>query len=200
MITSYFVLIDNYTQIKLFITFGQYIGITKSVYNMVFLVILTYSLKGSLMRLKDYSFKEVKRIISLTNIYVLISSVVYIASQIFLLLFHNNSMALMLFQTISTWISVAILIFYTIILVKRFLYARRRSFPSNNLLLIPITLTTINIIIVLFSGLIKKLLNGSNNSLIYLHAYEVVSLIIIFVINVVLVFKYSKTYETIDFN
>jgi hypothetical protein len=48
--------------------------------------------------------------------------------------------------------------------------------------------------------LIKKLLNGSNNSLIYLHAYEVVSLIIIFVINVVLVFKYSKTYETIDFN
>jgi hypothetical protein len=84
--------------------------------------------------------------------------------------------------------------------VKRFLYARRRSFPSNNLLLIPITLTTINIIIVLFSGLIKKLLNGSNNSLIYLHAYEVVSLIIIFVINVVLVFKYSKTYETIDFN
>lgn len=200
LITSYFVLIDNYTQIKLFITFGQYIGITKSVYNMVFLVILTYSLKGSLMRLKDYSFKEVKRIISLTNIYVLISSVVYIARQIFLLLFHNNSMALMLFQTISTWISVALLIFYTIILVKRFLYARRRSFPSNNLLLIPITLTTINIIIVLFSGLIKKLLNGSNNSLIYLHAYEVVSLIIIFVINVVLVFKYSKTYETIDFN
>lgn len=200
LLTSYFLSIENYTQIKLFITLGQYIGVIYKIYSMIFLVILTYSLKGSLMRLKDYSFKEVKRIISLTNIYVLISLVLFIASQIFLLLFHNNTRLIMLFQNVNIWISVALLIFYIIILVKRFLYARRRSFPSNNLLLIHITLTTINIIIVLFSGLIKKLLNGENNSLIFLHAYGLVSLIIIFVINVILVLKYSKTYETIDFN
>lgn len=180
------------------ISISSNIGLTHEIFKSIFLIITAYSLKGSLIRLKDQSLSFLNKLTNTTVIYAIVSVIVAIGIGPLVTSLGNSDVSTMLIQNIHIGINYILIAFYIVILIYRFIYANNHNFPANKLLIIPVISSSFMVLFGISSRFALKLFTVPQELLLISTIVEFVLSIIVFLIYVYIVKVYSKPYEIVE--
>lgn len=176
---------------------GQYLNVVNIIYRVTFLLIITYSLKATLLRLKEHSISLIQNLITITNIYAVVLVVRIITNPIINFILRNNATLLNLFSSFNMFINFVIALMYIVILIIRFVYAHRHNFPNYKILIIPIVCSLLSINIPFLNANMIRFFTKQKKIYFLNDYFSLIVLLIILAVNLIIIHKYSKPYEII---
>lgn len=173
-----------------------YVSFTYAIEKLIFLVIIAYSLRSSLKRLKDHSLSLIKSHTIIVNIYVIISALIVFINKILIYVFREDFARTMLLHNINLWVSLIMAMVYLAILVIRYIYAKRSGFPNSILLIVPMIIIFIPVILNLFrESIIRHFQSFAEKVMFYSSIIVLVSELLVYIIYFYLTYRYAKTFE-----
>jgi|SRR5690554_769424 len=178
------------------VTILSYLSWTVFVYDLVFLIIMTYSLKSTLSRLKNYASRQMNTIIKMTWIYVILYGLNYVIFEFLVVIYNDSTLNTMLLMNINIWIHLFLSFIYLIILILRFKYAKRQNFLRYKLLIIPMMSVFLTILAMIGRSPLQRLFSNTSTAILIEVLISLFVTLIIFINYLFLISVYTKTYET----